>query len=493
MPQCPTCRRRLPAASFCPFDGTELPRAVAVGSVVGGRYRLLAELGRGATGVVYRAWQTDLGRPVAVKVLHAEHVAHRELRQRFAREVEVVARLSHPGIVALHDGGETDTGVPYLVMDLVDGSALDQIQATAAPVGTARALSWVRQIAAALSAAHSAGVIHRDLKLGNVLLTRPPGLDEQVKLVDFGLAKVLESKDIALTRTGAVYGTPEYMAPEQATGGTIDERTDLYAVGVILFRLLTGELPYRGSGMGVVVSHIEDPVPDPRERTPAIAEPVAELCTSLMAKDPAERPQSAGEVLAWIDRLRGGLSRPAIRIPSGSDTLAALAGSDFVHQSPDHGRFHWLPALLVLLVALGLGSLYWTQGGGEVAGTRAPVDESTAPERRPEAPPRYREFIASGAHGSVRVRVPETIRAGQQRTALVEVWDASGEPRRAELMATMPGPDGVPRELPVGPGDAVGHYQIALFFDGPGLRSLELLVDGDTSVRVPVEVSGGNS
>jgi ABC-type oligopeptide transport system substrate-binding subunit len=256
-----------------------------VGTVLNDRYRLELELGRGGMGVVYRAHDTLLDRRVAVKVL-SETVLDHGGRARLLREAQAAAGLNHPNIVSVHDVGEAD-GLPFVVMELVEGGSLhghssqdlDQI------------LSIARQVGAALDHAHTNGIIHRDLKPENVLLS-PGGT---AKLSDFGLARTLASR---LTGEGLIVGTAFYLAPEQALGQEIDGRADLYSLGVLLYELATGQMPFVGDDPLTVISqHLHAPVVPPRARNADIPPILDALITSLLSKDPGERPGSAAEVV----------------------------------------------------------------------------------------------------------------------------------------------------------------------------------------------------
>jgi len=500
---CPTCRRHLEDESrFCPFDGTALPAQLTVGSVIDGRYRLIGELGTGATGTVYRGWQLDIGRPVAVKVLHPEHALDPELRARFRREAHAVARLSHPNIVRIHDAGESEGGCPYLVMELVAGVALDERFPEGKPVDVDRSLRLVRQVASALQDAHELGIVHRDLKLGNVLLMEPAGFGDFVKVVDFGLAKLLDESALAgsdgrLTRAGAIYGTPEYMPPEQGLGKAVDERADLYSLGVVLFRLLTGRLPYPHRGMAAVLAHLEEEVPDPRRLRPALADEVAELVMSLMAKQPGHRPASASAVVDAIDAIAGAPARTAgsevdqrRAALARADTLEVLGAARFRHR-PTAGRGRL--TLLALLACVVLG------GTALVAATRSPEAAARAAhslrpargvEPRPSAGlgsgPR-RAVIASTGEGSVRILVPENVAAATPVDFAIDVWDELGQPSARIVEASLVDPSGAAIPLATRATDMPGRYRIDCELAVSGQYLLVVEVGDETSLTVQLD------
>jgi ABC-type oligopeptide transport system substrate-binding subunit len=260
-----------------------------IGTVFNSRYRLEAEIGRGGMGVVYRAYDVLLDRQVAVKVL-SEAVMDSDGRERLLREARAAARLNHPNIVSVYDAGEAG-GSPFVVMELVEGGSLH----THRPQDLDRIVAIARQISAALDHAHANGVIHRDLKPENVLLAR----DGSAKLSDLGLARTIASR---LTSTGMIVGTVFYLAPEQALGREIDGRVDLYALGVLLYELTTGQLPFVGDdALAVIFQHLHAPVVPPRARNADIPPVLDALITRLLSKDPEARPDSAAEVLRILN------------------------------------------------------------------------------------------------------------------------------------------------------------------------------------------------
>jgi ABC-type oligopeptide transport system substrate-binding subunit/DNA-binding SARP family transcriptional activator len=265
------------------------------------RYRLEAELGRGGMGVIYRAYDTLLERDVAVKVL-SEATLDSERRARLLREARAAAKLNHPNVVSVYDVGETE-GAPFIVMELVEGEPLGPGQAGAPPeAGTLpHAIAIARQLCAALEHAHAHGIIHRDLKPENVLLARDSltGTSGQVKLMDFGLAQSMASR---VTSEGTVMGTVFYLAPELALGQAYDGRVDLYSLGVILYELTTGRLPFvADDALAVISQHLHAPVVPPRARNAAIPPALDRLIVRLLSKNPEDRPGSAAEVLRLLD------------------------------------------------------------------------------------------------------------------------------------------------------------------------------------------------
>jgi len=269
-----------------------------IGTVLNGRYRLDAELGRGAMGVVYRGHDTLLGRDVAVKVLSAE-VLTPETRARLLREARAAAQLSHPNVVTVFDAGEVE-GVPYVVME-VQGPSLHERR----PATLDETIAVARQICAALEHAHGHGIIHRDLKPENVLIAP----DGSARLADFGLARTAASR---LTAEGAILGTVFYLAPEQIRGQEVDARTDLYGLGVLLYELAAGRLPFTGDdALAVIAQHLHAPVVAPSSHNPAIPPELDALIVRLLSKNPGDRPPSAAAVQQVLDRLSPPRARQA--------------------------------------------------------------------------------------------------------------------------------------------------------------------------------------
>ncbi|HSR31583.1 MAG TPA: protein kinase, partial [Anaerolineae bacterium] len=255
-----------------------------IGTLLGKRYRLDAEIGRGGMAVVYRGYDTLLERHVAVKIL-SKTTLDRESRARLLREAQAAARLNHPNIASVYDASEAE-GIPFIVMELVDGPSLHDRP----PGDLEEIVDLACQVCAALDHSHAHGVIHRDLKPENVLLA-PGGT---VKLVDFGLARTVASR---LTAEGAVLGTPFYLAPEQAVGQEIDHRTDLYALGVMLYELTAGQLPFSGHDpLTIIAQHLHSPVVPPTTHNETIPAALDSLIVQLLSKHPEDRPASAAEV-----------------------------------------------------------------------------------------------------------------------------------------------------------------------------------------------------
>ncbi|QIP86124.1 serine/threonine protein kinase [Streptomyces sp. Tu 2975] len=266
------------------------------GRVVGGRYELSALVGQGGMGQVWTAYDGRLDRRVAVKLLRPDHMAAAtaadEMRRRFVRECRVTAQVCHPGLVTVHDAG-SDGDDLYLVMQYVEGADLADHLAEHDPYPWEWAVGVAAQLCAVLGAVHAVPIVHRDLKPRNVMV-KPDGT---LTVLDLGVASVIDTDTTRLTHTGSPIGSPAYMAPEQAMGGAVGPYTDLYALGVLLHELLSGNVPFAGStALGVLHRHLHEPPLPVRQLRPEVPEPLEALVLRLLAKDPQHRPSGAQEV-----------------------------------------------------------------------------------------------------------------------------------------------------------------------------------------------------
>jgi serine/threonine protein kinase/formylglycine-generating enzyme required for sulfatase activity len=285
-----------------------LPVSATVGAqtgrVLGGRYKLEQCIGSGGMGEIYRARRTHIGDTVAVKVLRADVVEDEKSRQRFYREARAAAMLHHPNAVVIHDFGEDADGTAYIVMELLLGRSLRQVLVQEGPIGAFRVYGIIRQASAALDAGHRNGIVHRDIKPDNIILLDSNDAADHVKILDFGIAKVLDNKTLdthsleqRLTNVGSVIGTPHYMAPEQCQGEEADSRSDIYSLGVVLYELLTGVAPFLAkTPTGVAIKHVTEKPRPLREINPSVPESVERVVLQALEKDPNARPQTALEL-----------------------------------------------------------------------------------------------------------------------------------------------------------------------------------------------------
>ena len=288
-----------------------------------GTYRITGVVGRGGIGTVYAAEHTLLGRPVAVKVLLPEYSQNQDLVTRLFNEARAAASIRYPGIVEIYDFGWSADGVAYIAMEMLKGENL-ACRLARGRLPLTQALPIIRQIASALAAAHRTKIVHRDLKPDNVFLVRDPSGD-RVKLLDFGIAKLHGEFSRTMTRTGTLIGTPTYMAPEQCRGVAVDHRADLYALGCMLFELLSGRPPFIGEGGGeILAAHIHVPPPSLVSLVPDAPPAICQLVDRLLRKDQAQRVQTADEAIRLIDSALGGGS--ASGVIATATTLSGATG-----------------------------------------------------------------------------------------------------------------------------------------------------------------------
>lgn len=393
----PGMTRPIPPAST-PRDPTD----AFVGTVVNGKFEILSQVAVGGMGRIYRARQLPLDRIVALKVLHSQYTHDTPadtFQRRFSREATILSHIQHANVVTVFDFGVIEGRHPetyYMAMEYLDGrTLLDRLlDEGAMPVG--EVFSVIRQVARGLRGAHKQGLVHRDLKPSNIMLVPEDGGGETAKILDFGLVKVLSDDSEQVTKEGNLLGSPRYMAPEQIMHGAVDARTDIYALGVIMFQCLCGVVPYESDqAVQTLMAHLNDPIPGMKTRNPScdVPEVVERLVQRCLAKDPASRPASVGELvrqivaceraLGWIpgptlggDMESGSMSRPrALPSPDDSQTMAEpssmrrrlgsspAATAPGATASPDPGRKPWLLAIVAaagVLAAVGIaGAVLW--------------------------------------------------------------------------------------------------------------------------------------
>ncbi|HXN40998.1 MAG TPA: serine/threonine-protein kinase, partial [Myxococcaceae bacterium] len=344
-----------------------------IGHTVAKKFRIEKLIGEGGMGKVYQARILALDKPVALKVLRGSLMAEPRTVARFRREAQAASRLSHPNSINVLDFGETDSGAYYIAMEWVDGKDLHAVLTKDWPLPEARVIRLVSQVLSALSDAHAAGIIHRDLKPENIMVQQLRDEPDFVKVLDFGIAKIVDplTEDGPLTRAGFVCGTPEYMSPEQAGGGDLDARSDLYSVGVLLYQLTTGVLPFVDPSGAVVAAKqlTELPVP-PRRRRPGamISAGMERLILKALSKDPAARPQTAEKFKDELLACTQAPAPPAFGLDAPSVEGFASLNPSAEQRRPASGppappaswaKWTWTAfrglTLLLLAAALGLG------------------------------------------------------------------------------------------------------------------------------------------
>ena len=347
MISCPNCGASYPpSVRLCPRDGTVLgghqpTEERFVGVVLHGKYRLDSYLSSGGMGAVFKATHVMLGKPVAVKLIKADLVTSPDMVRRFQREARAATSLNHPNIVAVYDLGQTDDGTLYIAMELVDGSSLKDVIRETGRVDAPRIVDILRQVASALSLAHRHHIIHRDLKPQNVMLTREADGREIAKLLDFGIAKTFDDKATQLTQTGLAIGTPQYMSPEQAMGREVDGRSDLYSLGVMLYEMLIGEVPFSDpSTPAILVKHMTELPPPPSRRRPDLQVPahLETIALKCLEKEPGRRYQTADELIAALESGAGMHPNPPLRAAAAPPPTAAASFAPALPATATHVR-----------------------------------------------------------------------------------------------------------------------------------------------------------
>jgi serine/threonine protein kinase len=327
---CPACNARYEGeVTFCPKDGTQVisdpdqkEEPSLVGQVIADRYRLTKKLGEGGMGEVYEAQHIYIEKKVALKLLRPEIMSNQEAVTRFYQEARSASAIGHENIVEIDDFGKLPDGRVYLSMEYLEGESLND--ALQRPMDLGRALDIVIQVCKGLAAAHVKNIVHRDMKPENVFLTKKDG-KEVAKILDFGIAKVSGTEgNQHLTRTGTIFGTPHYMSPEQALGKALDHRTDIYSVGVIMYEMFTGTVPFKAeSFMGILTQHLTTQPRAPHEEAPErqIPIPVEAVILKAMAKEVGDRYQSMAELLTDLEKLYQDYQAG---VPLGADTIAQI-------------------------------------------------------------------------------------------------------------------------------------------------------------------------
>jgi serine/threonine protein kinase len=342
MRKCPKCGNRFTASErLCPHDGSPLADTASVeermiGQTLAGKYRIDSFLKRGGMGSVYRATHLMLNKTVAIKLIKPELVTSEDIVGRFHREAQAASQLTHPNIVTIHDLGQAEDGTLYIAMELVSGQSLKEIVTAEGPLTPDRAVGIAQAVAGALALAHKSQIIHRDLKPQNIMISEGPDGAEVPKLLDFGIAKTFEAEGPALTSTGMVLGTPQYMSPEQAGGKPVDARSDLYALGVILYEMLVGKVPFDDPSIpAILVKHLSEKPKPPSELRPELPSAVESIVLRCLAKEPQDRFQNAEEFSLALKVLQPTLAQAEVQPTVGLSALTrATAGAIQVPELP---------------------------------------------------------------------------------------------------------------------------------------------------------------
>ncbi len=348
-----------------------------LGREIAGQFRVLEKIGSGGMGAVYKAEQPEMRRFVAIKILHSRYLSRQDLVTRFKREARAMSHLSHPNTARVFLYGQLDDGACYFVMEYLEGKNLAQTVRREGPMDPLRAINIMIQACGALEEAHRGGIVHRDLKPENIFLTTQGGIADFPKVLDFGLAKVSERQmrpgSLILTQEGMVFGTPEFMSPEQARGEKLDGRSDIYSLGIILYELLTGKLPFEASQpMEYIQKHIKERPLTLTERAPDRSFPpgLEAVLMRALAKKPEERFDSAADFANALKMVAGGRvmtgamralpasEPPPAERPRQNDSQAPTPEVGPAPIAPPSTKTTWLIlGLGALLALIGTGAL----------------------------------------------------------------------------------------------------------------------------------------
>jgi len=384
-----------------------------INTVFDGRYRIVRRLGSGGMANVYLAEDEELGRRVAIKILNDRHASDDSFVERFRREAKNAAGLSHPNIVSIYDRGEAE-GTYYIAMEYLEGRSLKDRIVAEGPLPIAAVIECVRQILRAVGFAHRSGIVHRDIKPHNVMLAQE-GSERRYKVTDFGISRTSASQ---MTEAGSIVGTAQYLSPEQARGAAVDQRSDLYSVGIVLFELLTGKLPFNGeTPLEIAMKHLSEIPKSPSTRRPEVPPDLDMVVLRALAKDPADRFESAEEMDAELARVAAG---SGVTAETAEAATAVLAGAGLAESAPTmisrrpvvtppptrsqtEQRYYdyepprrqrsfwpWLLAILLLVGALVAGVYVWQQIQDEINETKPIAVPFVEGLRAPQARRRIR-------------------------------------------------------------------------------------------------------
>jgi serine/threonine protein kinase len=514
---CPECGAVLAEAAVAtvPPPAAGSAQGSAAGSLVGQTvdgFAIESVIGGGAFGTVYRGRQLGLDRVVAIKVPTHEIASDPVMSRRFAREAKAAARVHHPGVVSIYQVGEIPDGRPYMAMQLVEGEPLDVIIEDG-PVPVPRALRLARQIASALAECHACNVVHRDLKPTNVMWRRDRAGDDRITLVDFGIAVCRPGPNSDVTRLtgGGLIGTPHYMSPEQAHGEVVDARADLYALGCLLFELLTATTPFSGSGFEVLLAHLGRPAPKPSERVADLPEVVDDLVGKLMAKRPADRAQTADAVVEMIDEALDVLDAPRSQITklvtpprarrktakTANDRPAVRAVGYTTNElepvselaaRPHRARWAAFGAVVALALAGGgFAAFRYISGSDATAASSPQIDQSTN-NHAAEVPKVFRD------EGDVRLKVwwrDDAVTASRPLRMALDLRNKLNRPLGAEsIVVIVEDPSGKSIGITARPRQAVPEqYSATIRFTGPGRYTVKIFApETPSSFDFPIDV-----
>jgi serine/threonine protein kinase len=347
MKTCPSCGKQFETTNtLCPFDGTVLEQDddELIGATLAGKYRIEELISQGGMGAVYRGTHVLMDKTVAVKVLHPALAADDKIVARFSREAKAASRISHPHALSVTDFGESEDGIVFLVMEFLQGRTLKEVLHSEGPLSLPRIVEIIKQVSGALDAAHTQGVVHRDLKSDNIMLVDLGDQSDWAKVLDFGIAKIQEpvGQDPALTAPNLIIGTPQYMSPEQCSQSTdIDCRSDIYSLGIILFEMLTGHVPFTGeSPTAIMMKQLQEPPPSIFPERNDVPAEVDNIVKRALAKLPEDRHESAGQLAGALESAAE-TDVPGVPIDPGPPTFPNEQRSTdriLVSTGPHEGR-----------------------------------------------------------------------------------------------------------------------------------------------------------
>ncbi len=387
-----------PSSSASSF---ELTIEEDMGKTIAGRYEITDVIGEGGMGVVYEAYDPQTDRKVAIKLVRAECASDRKFLTRFRREMEVTTQLRHPSTIRVFEHGETEDGRPFMVMELLQGESLaDRLER--GPIPELEALQYARQIAESLSEAHEHGIFHRDLKPDNIFIEKV-GVSKVVKVLDFGIAGGVDAT--RLTQAGEVFGTPQYMSPEQCNGLPLDHRTDIYSLGIILYEMIEGRPPFSAdSPMATMLKHVRSKVPVPRKASRT----TTRLLMQALRKDRSKRIQTAEDFARRIGEAIGAVragqeGRPKDPKTTAGRPVPSRAGISApipVGPPAERNLVPWIAGAAGLLVLL-VGGALWLGGGGDDSAADGAGGEAKAAEAKAtKALPRNRALVNTNVKGA---------------------------------------------------------------------------------------------
>ena len=468
MRTCPQCSAIYNTRiEFCGLDGAPLQES-DVDPMIGvfvDRYKVVQRLGEGGMACVYRAVHQTIHKEVAVKVLFGEMSADAKMAERFRREAQSIAAIGHKNVVSVLDYGTTDAGLTFMIMELVPGEPLSDFIESRGPLAPALAGDITRQVAAGLGAAHALGMVHRDLKPGNIMLMDDEG-EPLAKILDFGLVSIGDDPEspAKLTQQGHTMGTPEYMPPEQLRGEQVTAQSDLYALGCVLYEMLSGDAPFRGSMTDVLYKHaLEAPPPLP----PAAG--LDQLCMSLLEKKREDRPADSAAVIAQLDGLgfaparsvsSAGVGRAPIPdnlVPGSPPSFAPPPGppsTPDVAANGSTGNKMWIAAGALVLVIAGVAAAIGFGGSSDVGVVKPEQPEATAATvapapRHPPSPPEPKQAKPTAAE--VIAPTPSDVEAAAASTKVAPARPTADPVHRVEPKRPSPEPKPAETKVPKPP------------------------------------------